>query len=110
MDLARHLLFENPLSLWIALGLVAVVAVGVWTRTRSEKALWAAAGCVLAGLALAVLALAAALPVRRRRRPALHHPLDRHSQRVSGASARWFILGGISIIQTGHGRKCNERS
>jgi hypothetical protein len=58
MDLIRHLLFENPLSLWIALGLVAVTAGAIWTRTRSEKALWVAAGSVMAGLGLAVLAWA----------------------------------------------------
>jgi len=58
MDLIRHLLFENPLSLWIALGLVAVAAGAIWTRTRSEKALWVAAGSVMAGLGLAVLAWA----------------------------------------------------
>jgi hypothetical protein len=58
MELLRHLLFEDPLSLWIVLGIVALVSLGVWARFRSEKALWATAGCVLAGIALAVLAWA----------------------------------------------------
>ena len=53
MDLVRHLLFENPTTLWILLGLVAVVALLIWLRTRSEKSLWVAAGCVLLSVALA---------------------------------------------------------
>ena len=51
MDLVRHILFENPLPLWIVLGLAAIVAGVVWTRTGSRKAL----GLLVAFPAAAVL-------------------------------------------------------
>jgi hypothetical protein len=54
MDILRHLVFENPLSPCIVLGLVAVAAGLIWSRTGSRRAL---AVIVAAGVAAAVLAI-----------------------------------------------------
>jgi hypothetical protein len=58
MDLLRYLLFENPLTLWILLGVAAVVAGLVWMRTGSPRAARAALGCLAAGVLIGVLAWA----------------------------------------------------
>ena len=54
MDILRHLVFENPLSPCIVLGLVAVAAGLIWSRTGSRRAL---AVIVAAGGAAAILAI-----------------------------------------------------
>jgi len=54
MDILRHLVLENPLSPCIVLGLVAVAAGLIWSRTGSRRAL---AVIVAAGGAAAVLAI-----------------------------------------------------
>jgi len=58
MDLARYLLLENPLTLWILLGIAAVVAGLAWMRTGSRRAARAALGCLAAGVLVGVLAWA----------------------------------------------------
>jgi hypothetical protein len=58
MDLLRYLLLENPLTLWILLGIAAVVAGLVWMRTGSQRAARAALGCLAAGVLVGVLAWA----------------------------------------------------
>jgi len=58
MDLLRYLLLENPLTLWILLGIAAVVAGLVWMRTGSPRAARAALGCLAAGVLVGVLAWA----------------------------------------------------
>jgi len=58
MDLLRYLLFENPLTLWILLGIAAVVAGLVWMRTGSPRAARAALGCLVAAVLIGVLAWA----------------------------------------------------
>jgi hypothetical protein len=52
MDLVRHLVLEDPTTLWIALGIVAVIA-GLWWRRTGRRA---AAGLLIAALVLAVAA------------------------------------------------------
>ena len=54
MDILRHLVLENPLSPCIVLGLVAVAAGLIWSRTGSRRAL---AVIVAAGGAAAILAI-----------------------------------------------------
>jgi hypothetical protein len=58
MDLARHLLFENPLTLWIVLGFVGAVSLGLWTRSHREAALWVTAACLILCLVIGILAWA----------------------------------------------------
>jgi hypothetical protein len=55
MELLRHLLFENPWTLWILLGLAALAAGVIWGRTGSRRAARAACAFVAAGVLVGVL-------------------------------------------------------
>jgi hypothetical protein len=55
-DFLRHIFLENPLPLWILCGLGALVGLAVWSRTRSFTPLAVAAGFVLAGLVIGLVA------------------------------------------------------
>jgi hypothetical protein len=54
MSLIKHLVFEDPLALWIALGIVAVLAGVLWSRSGSKLALACAIACVAAAVAVAI--------------------------------------------------------
>jgi hypothetical protein len=56
MDLATYLLFEDPLTLWIILGAIGILAGVAWSRTGSRRSLALAAGCVAAGVVIGILA------------------------------------------------------
>ena len=56
MDILRHLFFENPLPLWIALGIAALGAGVFWSRTGSRRAMWIAMALVDAAVVLAAVA------------------------------------------------------
>ena len=58
MDLARHLLFENPATLWVLLVIAAVVCGMIWRRTGSRGCRTVAGACVAAGVAIGILAWA----------------------------------------------------
>ena len=58
MDILRHLLFENPLTPCIVLGLVALGAGFFWSRTGSRRARTMAVACCLAAAALLLVAWA----------------------------------------------------
>jgi hypothetical protein len=56
MDILRHLFFENPLPLWITLGIAALGAGVFWARTGSRRAMWIAMALVDAAVVLAAAA------------------------------------------------------
>jgi hypothetical protein len=58
MDLIRYLLFENPLTLLVALGMAALTAGIAWVRGGSRRARTAAIACLAAGAGLTILAWA----------------------------------------------------
>jgi hypothetical protein len=58
MDILRHLLFENPLTPCIVLGLVALGAGFYWSRTGSWRARTLALACCVAAAGLIILAWA----------------------------------------------------
>jgi len=58
MDILRHLLFENPLTPCIVLGLAALGAGFFWARTGSKRAQALALACCVAAGALIVVAWA----------------------------------------------------
>ena len=58
MDLLRHLVFENPLTLWMTLGLACLVAALIWSRTGSRRALWTLGALLAAVVAVGIAAWA----------------------------------------------------
>ena len=58
MDLLRHLLFENPLTLWMVLGMAGLVAGLVWSRTGSNRARRVLAALVAMAVAVGIAAWA----------------------------------------------------
>jgi len=58
MHIVRHLFLENPLGLWVVLGLAEIVALVVWDQTRSKRAAWCLVAFPVAGMLLGVLDLA----------------------------------------------------
>jgi len=58
MDLLRHLVFENPLTLWMTLGLACLVAALIWSRTGSRRALWTLGALLAAMVAVGIAAWA----------------------------------------------------
>jgi len=56
MHVIRHLIFENPTTLLVALGIAAVVCGTVWHRTGSSAWRLAAALCIAVGLLIGILA------------------------------------------------------
>ena len=58
MHIVRHLFLENPLGLWVVLGLAEIIALVVWDRTRSRRAAWCLVAFPVAGILLAVSDLA----------------------------------------------------
>jgi len=56
MDILRHVFFENPLPLWIALGIAALGAGVFWARTGSRRAKWIAIAIVDAAVVLGLVA------------------------------------------------------
>jgi hypothetical protein len=56
MDILRHLFLEDPLPLWIMLGLGAIAAAIIWARTGSRRALAAAGAMIGAGVVLGLVA------------------------------------------------------
>ena len=58
MDILRHLLFENPLTPCVVLGLIALGAGFFWSRTGSRRARTLALACCGAAAAVAIVAWA----------------------------------------------------
>jgi hypothetical protein len=58
MDILRHLLFENPLTPCLVLGLVALGAGFFWSRTGSKRARTLAVACCGVAAALIIVAWA----------------------------------------------------
>jgi len=58
MDMLRHVLLENPLTLLIVLGVAEILALVAWRRTRSRRATAAAIALPAAALLVGLLALA----------------------------------------------------
>ncbi|MBL7139293.1 MAG: hypothetical protein ISS74_00125 [Planctomycetes bacterium] len=56
MDLLRHLVFENPTTLLVALAIATVVCGTIWRRRGASGCRLAAVVCVAAGLLVGVLA------------------------------------------------------
>lgn len=86
MDLIHHLLFENPLALWILLGLGAVVAGIVWSRTGSRRAV--AVAVTLAALAVVVGLVAWLVETDREK---LIRTIDRMAAAADSGDAEAFI-------------------
>jgi hypothetical protein len=86
MDLARYLVLENPLTLWILLGIAATVAGLVWMRTGSRRA--AVVGLVCLADAALVGILAWAVETDRER---LLHTLDTMAAAVDRGDAEAVI-------------------
>jgi len=86
MDLLRHLLLENPLSLCIVLSLAALGAGFFWSRTGSQRARAVALACC--GLALALILLAWLVETDRER---VAKTLDLMSRAASRGDAETFI-------------------
>jgi len=55
MDLIQYLLFENPASLWVVLGVAAVCLAVAWRRSRDRRLLVALLAMPAAALVLAAL-------------------------------------------------------
>ena len=58
MDFFRHLFFENPQTLWVLLGIGAILAGVVWRRMGSRHARTAAVVLAAAAVAIGILAWA----------------------------------------------------
>jgi hypothetical protein len=58
MDILRHLFLQNPLNLWIALGLAEIVTLIVWWQSRSRRAAIGLAAFPAAAIAVGLLAWA----------------------------------------------------
>ncbi|HUX00571.1 MAG TPA: hypothetical protein VMY35_06270 [Phycisphaerae bacterium] len=58
MDMLRHIFLENPLGLWIVLGVAEILALVAWRRTRSRRATAAAIALPAAALLVGFLAWA----------------------------------------------------
>ena len=86
MDILRHLLFENPLTLWIVLGLAAFGAGFYWSRTGSRRAAGIAAACLGAAV---LVGLAAWLVETDRER--LERTLDKMGDAAAAGDAEAFI-------------------
>ena len=56
MHLLQYLVFENPLTLWLILGMAAVIAGVVWSRTGSRRAAIVASVCIVDALVLGLVA------------------------------------------------------
>jgi hypothetical protein len=57
MDTVSFLVFEDPLTLWVILGLAEVVALVIWRRTRSRRAATVLVALPAAAVLLGLLAL-----------------------------------------------------
>ena len=89
MDLVRYLLLENPLSLFVVLGLIALGAAFFWSRTGSRRArVVALAAC---GLAVALLLVAWLVETDRER-------VARTLNLMSSAASRGDAEGLIAQI------------
>jgi hypothetical protein len=86
MDLLRHLLFENPLTLCIVLGLAAVGAGFVWSRTGSRRA---RAVVAVSGGAAVLLILVSALVETDQER--VEKSLGRMADAAASGNAEAFI-------------------
>jgi hypothetical protein len=58
MGLLRHLVFENPTTLWVLMGIGAAISVAVWRKAGSERARAAAVAFIVGGVLVGVLAWA----------------------------------------------------
>ncbi len=58
MDLIRHLLYENPTTLLVALIIATVVLGTIWRRSGSRGCRWAAVACIAVALGVTLLAWA----------------------------------------------------
>jgi len=86
MDLARHLLFENPATALAVLAIAAILLATVWRRTGARGCRLAALACLLAA---AVLALAAWLVETDRER--LARTLRTMAEAADAGRAEAFI-------------------
>jgi hypothetical protein len=94
MDILRHLVLENPLSPCIVLGLVAVAAGLIWSRTGSRRALAVIVAAGGAAVILAILAIAVETDVER---------VDRSLRAMAQAGARGDAEALIERISPQYG-------
>jgi hypothetical protein len=52
----HHIVFEDPMPLWVLYGIATAIFLAVWSRSRSWVPLAFAGGCVLAGIAVGIVA------------------------------------------------------
>ena len=100
MGLLRHLVFENPTTLWILLIIAAVVCGTIWRRTGSKGCRAGAVACMAAGVVVGILAWAVETD-----REKLQRTLKTMSDAMAAGHAETFI-GCISpAYQSGsHGK------
>ena len=94
MDILRHLVFENPLSPCIVLGLVAVAAGLIWSRTGSRRALAVIVAAGGAAVVLAILSIAVKTDEER---------VDRSLRMMAQAGARGDAEALIERISPQYG-------
>lgn len=100
MDMLRYLLFENPLTLCVVLGLVALGAAVFWSRTGSRRAGAVAIACC--GLAAALVLVAWMVETDRER---VARTLDIMSIAASRGDAETFIAQVSPDYDTAAGGK-----
>ena len=86
MDLTRHLIFENPTTLWVLLVIAAAVCGTIWQRTGSRGCRAAAVACIAAGVAVGMLAWAVETD-----REKLQRTLKTMSEAMAAGHAETFI-------------------
>ncbi len=50
MGLLRHLVFENPTTLWVLMGIGAAISAAAWRKTGSERARTTAIAFIVVGI------------------------------------------------------------
>ncbi len=86
MDILRHLFLENPLGLWIVLGVAEVFVLVAWRRTRSRRATVAAIAFPAVALLVGLLAWAVETDYER-----LMRTLDVMARAADSGDAEAFI-------------------
>jgi len=60
MNTVSFLLFENPITLWVVLGVIEIAALAVWQRTRSRRAVKVLVAMPAIAVAVGILSAAVA--------------------------------------------------
>ena len=100
MDLLRYLIFENPLTLWIVLGMAAIACGLVWTRTGSRQARAAAVTLIAIAAAVAVLSWLVETDHER-----LIRTLDTMGKAAATGNADMFVERISPLYQSGSAGK-----